>query len=110
MDVRLYAWLKDEGKEAKGEKTASNCSQRRWVKAEKKRHKIFRPFKRSADCLRTVQKGQPIKAGAVHTRSRNEPPPYLKAISNVRFKIWLFETDIKYGGSPFRDRRPYLKK
>ena len=28
----------------------------------------------------------------------NEPPSYLNAISNVRFRIGLFETDIKFGG------------
>ena len=30
----------------------------------------------------------------------NGPPPYLMATSNVRFKIGLLETDIKYGGGP----------
>jgi len=39
----------------------------------------------------------------ISIRLQNRPPPYLNAISNVRFRIGLFEMDIKYGGGQFRD-------
>ena len=44
-----------------------------------------------------------VESSAIWTRSRNEPSPYLMAISNVRFRISLFEMDIKYDDGLFRD-------